>query len=308
MTKGLVILARTVLFLVLFQASTTFVWLKHNTACAEKKKIILKQADRLQGGEARSPEGRVEPVRSVSGNVIFEHENMLLACEKATEFLESGILQLEGNIYMTDQKLEVYCDDALYYPDTEIADLENNVRGRFIENGLITKSKRALINKPANRIDLYGDAIAWQDERQLSGDSILVQLREVEGSTSVERLRVIGNAFFAARDTLDLTRPLYNQLSGKTMLITLNDQEQLTGIQVDAQARSLYFSYDDDSSPSGVNFSSGNTILMSFTGGVLDRIKVSGNVEGKQYPNKLRGTPGINLPGFRLRYDEKPEF
>ena len=306
--KGIIKFAYTILCLLLFQASDIIVKLNHNTARAEKKKIILRQADRLQGGEERSPAGRIEPVRSVSGNVVFTHENMLLSCDKATEFLESGIVQLRGNIFMTDRKLEIYCDDALYYPDTGIAELENNVRGRRLENNLITKSKRALVNNPENQVKIYKDAIAWQGERQLSGDTIMVQLKEMNGNKNVESITVSGNAFFAARDTLDLTKPLYNQLSGKTMFITLNEQERVTGIIVDSQARSLYHGYDDTSSPSGVNYSSGNTIIMSFAEGKLNRIAVSGNVEGKQYPNKLRGSAKINLPGFRLRYGEKPEF
>ena len=306
--KGSKALACTLLTLLLFQASGTIAGLNHNTARAEKKKIILRQADRLQGGEKRSPAGKKEPVRSVSGNVVFAHENLLLTCDKATEFLESGIIELRGNIYMTDSKLEVYCDKALYYSDTGIAELEEDVHGRLIENNLITTSENARINNPENRIVIYNNAIAWQGERQLSGDSITLQLREQDEKKSIETITVSGKAFFAARDTLDLSRKLYNQLSGKTMLITLDDQEEVSSVEVDSQARSLYHSYDEDSSPSGVNYSSGNTIVMSFLEGKLSRIAVSGNVEGKQYPNKLRGSSKINLPGFKLHFDEKPEF
>lgn len=306
--KGIKTFANTLLCFLLLQVSDAIVGLNHNTARAEKKKIILQQADRLEGGEKRSPTGRIEPIRSVSGNVIFVQDNLLLTCDKATEFLESGIVQLQGNIFMTDRKLEVYCDDALYYPDTGIADLENNVRGRLLENNLITKSEQARLNNPGNLVSIYKNAIAWQGERQLSGDSIMVHLKELNGKKNVDNITVSGKAFFAARDTLDLNRHLYNQLSGKTIYITLNDQEKVTGILVNSQARSLYHAYDKDSSPTGVNYSSGNMITMSFTEGQLDRIAVSGNVEGKQYPNKLRGSTKINLPGFRLRYDEKPTF
>ena len=306
--KGISKFVYTLLCLLLLQASGNIVGLNHNTACAEKKKIILRQAERLQGGEERSPTGRIEPVRTVSGNVVFLQDNLLLTCDKATEFLESGLIKLRGNIFMTDNKLEVYCDDALYYPDTGIAELENNVRGRVLENNLVTKSEQARIDNPGNRIALYKNAIAWQDERQLSGDSIAVQLKEQNEKKSVDTITISGKAFFAARDTLDLSRQLYNQLSGKTMHILLDDQEKVTGVQVDSQARSLYYAYDKDSSPTGVNYSSGNRIVMSFAEGKLDRIAVSGNVEGKQYPNKLRGSNKINLPGFKLRYDEKPGF
>ncbi len=306
--KGTIKPAYILLCLLFLQAGDVIVKLNHNTLRAEKKKIILQQADRLQGGEERSPTGRVEPIRSVSGNVVFVQDNMLLTCDKATEYLESNLLKLRGNIYMTDRKVEVYCDNALYNPETRIADLENNVRARVVENNLIAKADKARIDNPGNRIELLDDAISWQDERQLSGESIAVQLRERNGKKSVETITISGKAFFASRDTLDLSRQLYNQLSGKTMRIMLDDEEKVTGVQVDSQARSLYYAYDKDSAPTGVNYSSGNRIVMSFAEGKLDKITVSGNVEGKQYPNKLRGSGTINLPGFRLRYDEKPVF
>ena len=279
----------------------------HTVACAQDKKIILERADRLQGGEQRSPAGRLEAVRTVSGNVVFKHDNLLLTCDRATEFLESGVLELRGDIFITDRTVEVYCDKAFYFPDKEIAELEKNVRSRTLEDDLRTRSKRALIDKVRDRVWIYDDAVAWQQDRQLSGDSIMVQLEEIEGKKRARNIVVTGDAFFAAKDTADTAKPLYNQLSGRKMTIFLDEGSSVEGIRVDSQARSLYHSYDGPD-PSGVNFSSGNVIEMFFEEGKLDRILVSGNVEGKQYPNKLRGSPSIDLPGFRLRFDERPQF
>ncbi len=280
----------------------------HNIALAEKKKIYLRQADRLEGGQKRSPFGRIEQVRSVSGNVVFSHENFLLHCDKATEFLESNVVELKGNIYMTDRQTEVFCDRAIYYPDTGIAELKNNVRGRMLENDLVTSSERAHIDRQNDRITMYRKAIAWQTERQFSGDSITVQLKKDEEIQRIESITVNGKAFFIARDTLELKRNLYNQLSGKSMRFDMSDREELSGILVEDQAKSLYHSYNTDNTPSGINFVGGKTITMSFSEGKLDRIAVTGNVEGKQYPNRMRGSREINLPGFKLRFDEKPRF
>ncbi len=306
--KDMTRVAHILLFLLCLQACPAMCGWSYNTAYAEKKKIILRHADRLQGGEKLSPLGRIEEVRSVSGNVVFVHDKILLSCDQATEFLESGIVELRGDIYITDRKLEVSCDKALYNPETEIAELTGNVRSRLIESNVVTRSQRGRIDKPENRIWLYQDALAWQKEQQLSGDSIMVQLRDSHGKKTVESITIRGNAFFTARDTLDLAKQLYHQLSGKTMVVRLSEEKKVTGIDVDSQAMSLYYAYDDDSSPLGVNFSSGNRIVMMFEKGKLDRIKVIGNVEGKQYPNKLRGDPAINLPGFRLRFAERPVF
>ncbi len=279
----------------------------HNTACAQDKKIILERADRLQGGEERSPAGRIEQVRTVSGNVVFRQENLLLRCDRATEFLESGTVKLRGDIFITDGKIEVYCDNALYFPDRKIAELEKNVRSRTLEDDLRTKSKRAKIDNVNDRVWIFDDAVAWQDDRQLSGDSIMVQLAEIDGKKKAKHIVTSGKAFFAARDTADTSKELYNQLSGRKMTIDLKDGSGVEGIRVESQARSLYHTYDGGE-PSGVNYSSGNVIEMFFREGKLHRILVSGNVEGKQYPDRLRGASDINLPGFRLRFDERPQF
>ena len=45
---------------------------------------------------------------------------------------------------------------------------------------------------------------------------------------------------------------------------------------------------------------------MFFIGGILKRVKVTGNVEGKQYPESFRGDKKINLSKFEWREKENP--
>ncbi len=72
------------------------------------------------------------------------------------------------------------------------------------------------------------------------------------------------------------------------------------------QAELLYHLYNEKRLPSGINYSSGDMIRMFFTDGSLNRVMVTGNVEGKQYPERFRGESSINLAKFAWREQENP--
>ncbi|MBM3163793.1 MAG: hypothetical protein FJZ79_10955 [Chlorobi bacterium] len=280
----------------------------HNTLRADKKKIILLNADTIEGGQTLSG-GAPQPYRSVVGNVRFQHGNTRLSCDRATEFEEEKKIVLSGNILITDTEMEVYADNGVYYPDREHGELTGNVRGRMRDNSLMARARKAVVEKRQNRLWLYDDAVAWGRNEQLSGDILMVHVKESGGVNKrqqVDEVQAHRNALLAARDTLSADLPVYNQMSGAKMVITMNGQSKLSGVTVTGQAESLYHLYDEKNQPNGINYSSGNMIRMFFDDGKLDRATVTGNVEGKQYPESYRGNPKINLRKFVWREGEKP--
>ena len=278
--------------------------LNHNTLRAEKKKIILQHADTIEGGESEAGS-----YRSVIGNVVFLHDNITLKCDRATNYEKENKIVLTGNVFITDNTVEIYGENGVYYTDREIGELNGNVRGHLLDNSLAGKSKKAIINKATSQIWLNEDAIAWHNRQQISGDSILLHLKESGNSGKhkrIDEIQVLGNAFFAAQDTLSVTPIVYDQFSGKKMVILLNDNSKITGITLTTLAESLYHLYNNDRKASGINYSSGDMIRMFFTGGILKQVKVTGNVEGKQYPESFRGDKKINLTKFTWRGNENP--
>ena len=278
--------------------------LNHNTLRAEKKKIILQHADVIEGGETEAGS-----YRSVIGNVVFLHDNLTLKCDRATSFEQENKIVLTGNVFMTDNTVEIFGENGVYYTDRQTGELNGNVRGRMLDNSLAAKSKTAIVNKATSQIWLYNEAIAWHDRQQICGDIILLHLKDIgtDGKRkSIDEVQVHGKAFFAAEDTLTLSPIAYDQLSGQKMVIQLNDNSKITGITLTTQAESLYHLYGNDRKPSGINYSSGDMIRMFFTSGILKRVKVTGNVEGKQYPERFRGDKKINLSKFAWREKENP--
>jgi lipopolysaccharide export system protein LptA len=282
--------------------------LVHNTLHAENKKIILLNADTVEGGETVSGD-KQRPYRSVTGNVRFQHGTTLLSCERATEFEEEKKIVLSGNIVITDNDIEVYADNGVYYPEKELGELTGNVRGRLRDGSLMAKSRKAVVEKTQNRLWLYDNTVAWGRNEQLSGDILMVHVKESGGAKKrqqVDEVQAHRNALLAEQDTLSASPRLFNQMSGRKIVIIMNDQSKLSGVTVTGQAESLYHLYDEEKKPTGINYSSGNMIRMFFIDGKLDRAVVTGNVEGKQYPESYRGNPKVNLRKFVWRESEKP--
>ncbi|ARM30148.1 OstA-like protein [Prosthecochloris sp. HL-130-GSB] len=280
----------------------------NNTAYAEKKKIILRQATTLSGGEARSPiSGQTEPVRKVAGNVIFQHGTTELRCSAATEFLESGVIELRGPVRITGSAFEILGDSGLYYPQLRRGTLAGNVRSRSAENRLVARGNRATIHDQGETVDLTGDAIAWHELKQLSGDTITVRLDGPERNRKISSITSRGRAFLALPDTVDTSSGLYHQLRGKHMLISMGTSSDLKSIDVHEQAEMLYFTYEGRE-PSGINYTSGKRIFLNFTEGSLSTVTAYRNVSGKQFPASMRNDRKLDLPGFLIREHEKPSF
>jgi len=187
--------------------------LNHYTLRAEKKKIILQQADTIEGGKTDGGS-----YRSVIGNVVFLDGDITLKCDRATDYEEGNKIVLKGNVFISDNTFEIFSESGVYYPDRQIGELSGSVRGRMLNNSLFGKSKKAVYNKLASQLWLYDDAIAWHDRQQVSGDIILLHLKESGGSgkrKTIDEMQVHGNAFFAAQDTVSTSPVVYDQLSGK---------------------------------------------------------------------------------------------
>lgn len=280
----------------------------HNTLLAEKKKIILLNADTIEGGRTAAG-GTSEPYRSVIGNVRFQHGAVTLSCDWATEFEKERKIVLGGKIAIIDDRMEIRADNGIYYPDKERGELSGNVRGRMRDGSLMAKSRKAVVERRQNRIWLYDDVVAWGRNEQLSGDIVMVHIKERGGSQKqqqVDKIEVTRNALLAARDTLSTDQARYNQISGRKIVIGMNDRGKLSNVTVTGEAESLLHLYDEENKPSGMNYSSGDMMKIRFTDGKLERATVQGNVEGKQYPASYRENQNINLRKFAWRATERP--
>lgn len=277
--------------------------LHHNTARAEKKKIVLRQADTIEGGEDRNG-----PYRAAIGNVEFLHEGIRLTCDRAFDYELQERIVLRGSVYVTDGTSELFGDNGVYYPERERCEIEGQVRGRMLDGSLVGKAKKGMVEGKDDTIILQDDAIVWRGTQQLSGRKVTLHFSKskTSGKEEIDRLLAEGKARYGALDTLTLAPPAYNQLSGREMDVRIGEGSRIEDIRVTGEAESLYHVYDEGQQPTGIHYSSGHRIRMYFTEGRLQRIKVTGNAEGAEYPASWRGRGDIDLAGFSWRGEENP--
>ncbi|TCD48106.1 OstA-like protein [Chlorobium sp. N1] len=294
--------------------------LHHNTAHAEKKKIILRHADTIEGGEDASGS-----YRAAIGNVEFVKDNLRMTCDRTTDYEGQDRIVMNGHVRIADGSKEVFGDDGVYHPLTDQIELYGNVRGRMLDNSMMVRSRKAVFNNRENRLWFYDSAIGWRHNEQVSGDVLRLHFKPEDGGKEggkqkLDEMQVHGHAFYASRDTLTAEPPGYDQLSGRHIVVLIGEDSKVSGVTVTKEAESLVHIYDeggqDDGKDkakerkdggeklSGINYSSGDRIRMIFRDGVLKKMNVTGNAEGTEYPPELRGS--FNLPKFEWREEEKP--
>ncbi|WP_157858193.1 OstA-like protein [Pelodictyon luteolum] len=306
--------------------------LHHNTAHAEKKKIILRHADTIEGGEDAGGS-----FRAAIGNVLFEKDNLTLSCDRTTDYEGQDRIVMNGHVRISDGAKEIFGDDGVFHPSTDVCELHGNVRGRMLDNSMMVRSRKAVFNNQENRLWFYDNAIGWRYNEQVSGDILRIQFKPVDenapskdggGKQKIDEMQVHGHAFYATRDTLTADPEGYDQLSGRHIVVLIGDDSKVKGVTVTKEAESLVHIYDNDGMEkpdgsgkgnssdkgkgsddgakklSGINYSSGDRIKMIFKEGTLKKMNVTGNAEGTEYPPELRGS--VNLPKFKWREDERP--
>lgn len=155
-------------------------------------------------------------------------------------------------------------------------------------------------------IILWRNPIVWYENSQISGDSIVVKLKD----RRIDEVFVYGSAF--AIDPADSAYPeRFNQLKGKTMRIKFRENK-IDELYVEKNAMSLYYIFETDEigerKPNGVNYVSGDEVWIGFKDGKMNRIKIIGGIEGIYYPEELvvNRESNFNLDGFNY-IKERPE-
>ncbi len=177
------------------------------------------------------------------------------------------------------------------------------------DNSLAVRSKKGMFNNDESQLWFYNDAVGWKGKDQVSGEIILLHFRKSEKKgekRTIDEMQLHGNAFYASPDTLIQSPVGYDQMSGKKIVALIGENSRIEGLTVTGQAESLFHLYDENSKPTGINYSSGDRIRMIFREGRMHTMKVTGNAEGTEYPASFRGEESINLPKFAWRAAENP--
>ncbi|MEW6509329.1 MAG: OstA-like protein [Bacteroidota bacterium] len=176
----------------------------------------------------------------------------------------------------------------------------------MVRSELAARAQYACMYMRGDSITLRKQPVIWYENTQVYGDSINIYLRH----RRVRRVLVMGNAFAGSRSDTGSTDRVerlaarrFDQLTGDRMTMQF-DSAGLRLTDVEGRAISLYYLYDD-SLANGLNKTSGDRIVMLFSGGRASTITVYGGVEGQYYPENMvaRREHEYTIPGFRWLED-----
>ena len=143
---------------------------------------------------------------------------------------------------------------------------------------------------------LFEDPVAWYNEYQLSGDSLLATAYD----ESIDSLFTSQNAFVAFFDT---TTQKINQLKGES-LVGIFAQDSLENLTIGPQAEAIYYQQPEEDQLGAIK-ASGDRIVLDFDGNELSNINVYAGIEAEYYDGGLIPDP-FTLTGYRWLIEQKP--
>ena len=151
-------------------------------------------------------------------------------------------------------------------------------------------------------IYLYHNPILWSDENQLTGDTIIIWMK----NGKADSMWIGPNAFLASKeDTVG-----YNQLKGKEMRAKFKDNS-LEEMHVIGNSESIYFAKNDEDSANvyyeGMNQALAQEMILYFRDNEIKKILFLASPEGTFYPFFEIVFKDNKLDGMRWRIEEKPE-
>lgn len=146
-------------------------------------------------------------------------------------------------------------------------------------------------------VRLFGSPMAWLQQNQVSGDTMLVKAHD----DAVDSLYVRSRSFVARQDSL-IQR--IHQLRGRNLDAAF-EGDSLRALSIGPQAEAINFRSDDDGNPSGAVRMSADRIIFRFRGDDLDRLEAIRGTEGTYYPEQLV-PDDFHLEGFAWYPERMP--
>ncbi|MEZ4827437.1 MAG: OstA-like protein [Bacteroidia bacterium] len=194
-------------------------------------------------------------------------------------------------------------NDALYREDTvetRLVKAYHNVR--FFMNDLQGRADSMVYFYDDSVMYLYNDPVLWSDENQLTGDTIIIWMK----NEKADSMWVGKDGFLASReDTVG-----YNQIKGKEMRVKFKENE-IYKMHILGNSESIYFAKNEDDTThifyEGMNKALSQEMMIYFEDNEVMRIVFLTQPEGTYYPFYKIVFEANQLDGLKWRIRERPE-
>ncbi|MBP3548185.1 MAG: hypothetical protein J6J64_05880 [Alistipes sp.] len=149
-------------------------------------------------------------------------------------------------------------------------------------------------------IRLYIDPIMWQENNQITSDSMAIHTR----NELIDKAHFMGDPIMG----MEIDTMYYNQVKGKDMIAYFADGSVYRN-DVDGNAQTIYFMQEEDSPEvTGLMYIESASISFYLIEGNIDKITYKQNPEYVLYPmDMIPETQERRLPDFKWHYDRRPQ-
>lgn len=242
--------------------------------------------------------------------IVSLNNNTVVYGNNIENFEKENYTILKGNVKLLQVEenkdtLHIYSDTMEAYrskPDHYIA--KSNVE--IIRNEFLSKCGTGIYYKTNEIISLSDKPIVWQDNLQVTGDSIYAELPNNKLQTIyVKKLSADSSSvsFVISKNKDEYFKDRYDQISGGDITLKFNE-DKINLIEVNQNSNSIYFLYEENKA-NGLNKVEGENMFIYFDQEEkVSKIKVDIDPKGEYVPEQIISTTGLTLPGFNLREDK----
>jgi lipopolysaccharide assembly outer membrane protein LptD (OstA) len=239
---------------------------------------------------------------NVYGDYLENYENTKYTFIKGN----AKLVQVEkekDTMFIYSKTMESYREIPEHYIAKDSVDV---IRDKFYsKSGYAVYSKTT--DKDIDKMSFYIKPIVWNDNVQMTGDTIFADLKEKKLQTiDAKKIDELAGSEFSFmivenKDTNFIDR--FDQVTGKNITIHFLE-DKVNYVEVNKNSNSLYFMYDDKKG-NGVNISEGMNMIITFDKDQkVDKVRIEKKPKGQYVPEVKLSTVTLTLPGFNLRRDK----
>ena len=224
--------------------------------------------------------------RIFKDNVIINNKSMVLYTSKAIYEPNLQKVTLIGDVKMIDKSDSLFCDKLILF-DRDYKNFESIGNVNFYKGEQIINCNQLMYEELSGnndiKIELFGSAEIIDLTNKVEGDTLIINYQD----SLINDIKIISNAKFfnytkAKFDKDSKYQNIEDRMSSKKMFLDFKNGE-VEKIKLLNMA-STNFNIIEDSLVTGVNNSSGDSILIEINNKSIERMEMFGGVEGKFKP------------------------
>lgn len=168
---------------------------------------------------------------------------------------------------------------------------------RIFKSNMQSVCDSIVFSKMDSIFTLYKNPLMWSDSTQIAGDTISMFIK----SKKIDRVKVEQHGTIISSDDLIF----YDQIQGKVINANFDDGS-ISNIDVNGNARFVYYLKDDNKAYIGVNTTEASTLKFLFKDKKVTDIKTYTEPNSKVYPMRKTNHESLKIEGFKWNADIRP--